>query len=240
MRWGLLHEPAIAEAYLEERGGGYVANQMFCVSRTHPFMCATLDRVHDSGRIVELKSTGERNAGDWGEPGTDEIPQAYQVQVLHQMHCAEIPEADVAVLIGASDFRIYTVRLAGSEPLLAKVIDLEERFMDCVRRRQPPELDVVKDAGLLAYLFPEERGEVAFDDAAAAAWDLYERMGEVMAEARKKRERAKVAVALAMGEAATARLPDGRVLSRKIVSVEERCQVVKAYSFPKFSILKRK
>lgn len=35
----------------------------------------------------------------WGEPGTDRIPQNYQVQVQHQMLCTGAPEAVVSVLV---------------------------------------------------------------------------------------------------------------------------------------------
>ena len=46
--------------------------------------------------IVEAKSSVMK--GDWGSPGTDEVPAHVLIQVMHQMICAESPEAIVAKL----------------------------------------------------------------------------------------------------------------------------------------------
>ena len=44
-----------------------------------------------------------------GEPGTDEIPDYYMTQVQHYLAVTGVKTADVAVLIGGNDFRIYTI-----------------------------------------------------------------------------------------------------------------------------------
>jgi len=236
MRWGLRHEPTIAQAYLDERGGTFVAEQLYCVSQTHPFMCATLDRVHQSGKIVEIKSTGERNAERWGEPGTDEIPHVYLVQVLHQIHVSGIDEADVAVLIGASDFRIYHVGRAGNERTIECIVDLEAEFMEHVRRRDPPAVDPRNDSNLMAYLYPEETGTVTLTEEQTAAWQDYERYGASIKELEGRRAAAKLVVAQAMANAASGLLADGRTLTRKVVEVKESCVVRKAHRYPLFRI----
>jgi predicted phage-related endonuclease len=46
---------------------------------------------------------------DWGEPGTDAIPLPYLCQCLWYLGITNLPEIDVAVLLGGSDLRIYTI-----------------------------------------------------------------------------------------------------------------------------------
>ena len=53
-----------------------------------------------AGTLHEGKTTGLFNYHDnWGEPGTDRIPQIYQVQVQHQMLCTGAAQAIVSVLV---------------------------------------------------------------------------------------------------------------------------------------------
>jgi hypothetical protein len=53
-----------------------------------------------AGTLHEGKTTGLFNYHDnWGEPGTNRIPQIYQVQVQHQMLCTGAAEAIVSVLV---------------------------------------------------------------------------------------------------------------------------------------------
>ncbi|NIP56108.1 hypothetical protein GWN42_31215 [candidate division KSB1 bacterium] len=63
----------------------------------------TLDALHtgfSDNRLYEAKTANIRAWREsWGEPGTDEIPADYMVQVLHQMICTGYEEADIAVLI---------------------------------------------------------------------------------------------------------------------------------------------
>ena len=52
------------------------------------------------GIIHEGKTTNLRAyRSQWGEPGTDRVPMAYQVQVQHQMLVTGIDEAIVSVLV---------------------------------------------------------------------------------------------------------------------------------------------
>jgi hypothetical protein len=59
-----------------------------------------LPLMSDPVRLHEGKTTSAFSFREkWGEPGTDKIPQAYQVQVQHQMLCTGAEEAIVSVLI---------------------------------------------------------------------------------------------------------------------------------------------
>lgn len=107
MEWGRRLEPVIREKYAEATGLTVAKPEAMFVSEEHPFMIADLDGVCDGGRLLECKTA--RTARDWGEEGTDEIPEYYQTQVQHYMAVTGAQACDVAVLIGGGDFRIYTV-----------------------------------------------------------------------------------------------------------------------------------
>lgn len=112
------------------------------MSSKYPFMRANLDGIADDGRVVEFKTSSKSDG--WGEVGTDEIPDYYMTQVQHYLAVTGVKTADVAVLIGGNDFRIYTVE--ADEELQALLIERESEFWALVESRTPPDLTSTKDA----------------------------------------------------------------------------------------------
>lgn len=92
--------------------------------------------------MVEFKTSSKSDG--WGEPGTDEIPDYYMTQVQHYLAVTGVKTADVAVLIGGNDFRIYTIE--ADEELQALLIERESEFWALVESRTPPDLTSTKDA----------------------------------------------------------------------------------------------
>lgn len=139
MRWGTILEDPIAEEYARQTG--YKIRRANKVRR-HPdyhYMIAHLDRdVTRSDRIVECKSVGKwADMSEWGEPGTDQIPQYYLTQAHHYLVVTGKRFCDVAVLIAGQDFRIYTVE---ADPEIAQeLIEAEAEFWDCVVRMEAPD-----------------------------------------------------------------------------------------------------
>jgi hypothetical protein len=72
--------------------------------------------------ILEIKTASYHSAPQWEEG----IPVAYQCQVLHQLAVTGHDWADVAVLIGGQDFRIY--RVNRDEDKIADLIARETVF----------------------------------------------------------------------------------------------------------------
>ena len=77
-------------------------------------MAANFDAlVVGASEAVEAKTTGiiqPLNRSEWGEPGSDEVPERIIVQCQHQM--AVLPEIQlvwVPVLMGGVGFRLYSV-----------------------------------------------------------------------------------------------------------------------------------
>ena len=94
------------------------------------------------------------------------VPVAYQCQVLHQLAVTGLAWADVAVLIGGQDFRIY--RIERDENKMADLLAREAAFWRCVTEDVQPEPDGSSDAGsALQWLYPQDNGlSVDFTDSA--------------------------------------------------------------------------
>jgi putative phage-type endonuclease len=60
-------------------------------------------------KLLECKTTNYFSQGDWGEAGSDSIPLPYLCQCLWYLGITGLSEIDVAVLLGGSDLRIYTI-----------------------------------------------------------------------------------------------------------------------------------
>lgn len=149
MRWGRYLEPVVRQAYADETGREVRVLRDMQRHPKHEFMVANLDGfiaadqpgTHVS-RIFEAKTA--RSGADWGEPGSDQIPQAYLLQVQHYMEVTGFGVADVAVLIGGSDFRIYEV--PADRELQQMLVEAEAEFWGRVQHGDPPEPVTVADA----------------------------------------------------------------------------------------------
>ncbi len=103
---------------------------------------------------MEIKTAGYHSAPQW----EDGVPIAYQCQVLHQLAVTGHAWADVAVLIGGQDFRIY--RIERDDDKIADLIERESQFWACVQDNRQPEPDGSDDAGkALLSLFPADNGQ---------------------------------------------------------------------------------
>lgn len=178
MEWGRRLEPIIRQAYADKTGRAVECPGHLFRSAEHPFMIANVDGMC-ADRILEIKTA--RTGADWGEEGTDEIPEYYLTQVQHYMTVTGKELCDVAVLIGASDFRIYTVK--NDPELAALLIKEEEKFWECVQNRTPPaprSLDEISKA------FPVSRPEtIEATDEVAKALDTLRAAREELAKAKE-------------------------------------------------------
>jgi putative phage-type endonuclease len=88
----------------------------FCVGHIDRFILEsrdlplfTADGVLNAKKLLECKTANYYSQGDWGEPGSDAIPLPYLCQCLWYLGITNLPEIDVAVLLGGSDLRVYTI-----------------------------------------------------------------------------------------------------------------------------------
>jgi putative phage-type endonuclease len=134
MLWGSLKEPIIRQQYAE-RTGRVVRTPEMLFHKQYPFILGNVDGVTDDGRLVEIKTA--RMPDGWGESGSDEIPQPYFIQVQHYLAVTELPVADVAVLIGSADFRMYEIE--ADKEMQDLIIEGEVKFWENFLKQIPPE-----------------------------------------------------------------------------------------------------
>lgn len=208
MAWGTKLEPIIRQAYSDETGRivrlpGHLADD------DCPQMIGTVDGIAEDGeasRVLEVKTA--KFAQEWGEPGTDEIPMVYILQVQQYMRITKLPLADVAVLIGGNDFRIYEV-LADIE-LQDIMIEKIMAFWKLVESGEPPEPISYADA-VKRYRTSTQKAITA-TTASIAAYETLKAIKEQYKAIEQSEETAKTIIMKELADADTLLSPSGETL----------------------------
>lgn len=208
MYWGSRLESLVADEYSLRHDRKVRRRHQAVVHKKYTWMRANVDRiVINLDRLLECKTTSERNADLWGEPGTDQIPELYMAQVQHYIIVAQHAAIDVAVLIGGQEYRDYTVE--ADPEIRDMLLEEENRFWhEHVLAGVPPAPRSIEEA---ARLWPRhvDRSVIATDEVVAAIERLQaikERGKEVEAEEKA----AKLEIQQHMGDAGVLLDPDGR------------------------------
>ncbi len=124
LRFGSFAESFIADEYTLLTGETLVDHPHGLIHPTHSFCVGHIDRfilenqesplfksdgALNVKKLLECKTANHYSQGDWGEPGSDAIPLPYLCQCLWYLGITNLAEIDVAVLLGGSDLRIYTI-----------------------------------------------------------------------------------------------------------------------------------
>lgn len=167
-RRGTLLEPVVREMYRLDTGAEILGPVKLRHPR-HEFGRASLDDVvrHRGGgkRVLEIKTDGRDRAHHWGEPGTDEVPDYYAVQVAYYLgvglECGAIEEdtADVAaLLLGVDDSpRVYRVQ---HQPVVYEfLLESARRFWvdHVLPSKPPPPTAPAREAEAVRRLYARER-----------------------------------------------------------------------------------
>lgn len=140
--WGKRMEPAIRQWYSDQTGRCVRLPEKIITNEKYPFMLASLDGFTDDPRGVEIKTS--RSPKGWGEPGTNEIPDYYMLQVQHYMVVTAFPVFDVPVSIGGSSPVLYEV--PADKELHELIIEAEAAFWQRVLDGNPPDPVTYADA----------------------------------------------------------------------------------------------
>lgn len=159
--WGKRLEPALRQWYSDFTGRSVRLPEKIMQHSIYPFMLASLDGFTDDGRIVEIK-TARSNKG-WGEPGTDQIPDMYALQVQHYMIVTGFEVADVPVSIGGGIPELYEV--PADKELWEMIIGAAAEFWQRVIDGNPPEPVTYADAVQRYSLSTATGGVVACENA---------------------------------------------------------------------------
>ena len=152
MRWGNLLEDVVAKEYAEVTGQTIEIEPNTIYHPSMKFLAANIDRwVGDKEYVLECKTAGFNKGKEWGDLGTDQIPESYLVQVAFYAAICDVPKVDIAVLIGGQDFRIYTYNR--NKELEDKLIKIACNFWhNHIEKRIPPKCVNTEDT---FHLFPE-------------------------------------------------------------------------------------
>ncbi|MBF1656133.1 lambda-exonuclease family protein [Rothia sp. (in: high G+C Gram-positive bacteria)] len=158
--WYALHNPGVEVRECKKRN-----TPVWWVARDSEDFAATPDRIlvdKETGEVtalLEIKTA--RVASEWGEEGTDEIPEHYKLQALWQMKCTGVKTVIFAVLHAGLRFATYRVDWDHAD--VAWLTAEAEVFMKSVRTGKTP--DYKEEPGafstyeVLRYYFPECNGE---------------------------------------------------------------------------------
>ena len=243
---GHILEPSILSGYHKKAKGTMQAPVPMLIHPSIPFMVATPDalwtdmivskrEVMDHNYIpVDAKTS--RHSADWGDEGTDAIPNEYIFQAQQQMAVTGAQRCDLPVLMSSLSIKVYKV--GRNESLISQIISAERELIERLENKEPPEanwshpgaLDLMKEV----YEVKEE--SVQLDDLAADLWDDIAEWKSSRSELDRKISSHKARLLGMIKDAAKGELPDGRTIKRKKIfreSVE-----VPAYSYVRMSCTK--
>lgn len=227
LRFGQHAEPFLAEEYERCTGLRTRAHAQTLRHPRHGFMFGHVDRLVYAGAakdkdgaegangafgtdragaqneqptaVLECKTASAFSRQGWGTAGTDQVPTQYLLQCVWYMALTGCPRAELAVLIGNNDFRIYSV--ARDLQLEEAVIERVGRFWnDHVIAKTPPKALRPEDASIA---WPQERAgaSVQASEEIAGALELYRHHSALASQAERECERLRAQIMSFMGSA---------------------------------------
>ena len=140
MEWGTRLEDAVAVKYGEVHGIRPRKDTRVKRHPQHRWMLAHIDRWIDPDGVLDCKTAGLWSVNEWGEEGTDQVPDDYRLQGLHYLAVTGRDYIDFALLIAGSKYREY--RVERDEELIEALVEAESRFWhDHVLAQVPPPVD---------------------------------------------------------------------------------------------------
>ena len=145
-------EPYLLDWAAERLGCRITKNQW----RTggHPVLGATLDAITEDGRPLEAKTVGMANfhalrLDQWGEDGTDIVPDQFLIQVTTQMIVSGANEAHLAALLAGYGQRLYSIERHPA--VVEAILAAADSFAACLKTDTPPanstpSLEVIQSA----------------------------------------------------------------------------------------------
>lgn len=227
LRFGTFGEEFVAKEYEIATGSKVVRYTQPLTHPDYPFARGNLDRLlipegqkiaAHQGKIrarkgLECKTVGgyALASGEWGEPGTDQVPVHYLLQTAWYMALAPmLEEMDLAALVGAGEeLRIYTIKADADlqDELLRRG---NEWWVRHILADVAPEPQSEAD---VRALFPRDNQQEteASDETASTVAALLELKASMKAMEKREQE-LKDALLPAIGEAAVLRF-NGRTLA---------------------------
>lgn len=209
VRWGILLEDIVAKEFSARTGKKVYRVNERQISRKYPWMVAQIDRRIVGGGILEVKTTGVSQSTKWGDEGTDQVPPNYLVQVMHQLAVTGQAFAELAVLIGGNQMRMY--RVDRDEDLIEALIEAENEFWGLVQSKTPPDPMALGDANLL-WGSPQQQVVVG-DELDNQNVQAYQDLSAQIAKLEEQRDGVKLAIETAMKDIGDTLVFDGKSIA---------------------------
>lgn len=148
-RRGRLMEPVVVQMAREEYGLEITAHNQRYFDKEFPFLSCEIDFewMDLSGpQNADVKTVNPFMAREWGEEGTDEIPDYYTVQFLFGQMIRERERTLCTALIGSDDLRIY--RTERDDEMIRHIREACVEFWAMVKERRAPKISTIEDAKL--------------------------------------------------------------------------------------------
>lgn len=203
---GIFLEPAIIN-WFSHRTNRQVENPGTLVHPEHPICIATPDGIShingDDRRVLEIKSPGRFKEDDWGEPGTDNIPEYYIPQIMWECAVTGLKDADVVAFV---DGNIDIYKVPFNKDLFEALLESANRFWnDNILKDEPPAPDgSEKTRQWLLNRYPQSMGRIieATPDVAKFA-EIYIQARDMEKEIEDRKKAAANNLRLAMEDAET-------------------------------------
>lgn len=154
-----------------------------------------------------------RTSGEWGEPGTDQVPTYYLIQCATYMGLTGCSRWDLAALVGsgAGDLPIY--HMVRDRDLESELFHRAQEWWNThVTNDVPPEPRSEDDVALL-YPQARQKETIEADEEIAAVVSMLSISKQAAAENEKNIERLSLLIKRFMGHADTLLGPDGKKLA---------------------------
>lgn len=139
-------------------------------------------------------------SAEWGEEGTDQVPDYVALQCHHQMYCADLERVFIPVLttyFGRLDMRLY--KIERDDKLIAKLVDIGSEWWEhYVVPKTPPPQDTPARIELLKRIEREPEKVIALADELVSTWDAAQK---ARLEAEKMEKQALATLLEALGDA---------------------------------------
>lgn len=192
MYWGTVLEDVVAKEYATRSGNKVQRVNQILRHPEFPFCVANIDRAVinpdiagavrwngkrlSTDKILECKTANGFNTQDWGEPGTDSVPDTYYVQCQWYLFITGAKTCDLAVLIGGQDYRRYTIER--NETVINGLLNIAKDFWKHVEAGTPPSTLSAKD---IIKMFPESQAG-KFKDVGQEALDAVKKIKALSAD----------------------------------------------------------
>ncbi|TQN27496.1 putative phage-type endonuclease [Haloactinospora alba] len=222
MEWGRRLEEPVAQKWAAEHPECDVQWAGAYVHAERDWQLATPDRLvlTPDGTVEVLEIKTSRSGDEWGTSGSDEIPVHYRAQVLWYLDALGLSQAHVAVLIGGSDYREYTIALDRDDPVQHEETQLmrkaAESFLYSIESGERPSIDGADSTVRTVRRLPDGVDDVTVTITDELA-DEYVSARDAESRAKSHVNETKARILDAIGNATRAARPDGRRVATRTI-----------------------